>query len=186
MVSVLSLLIPIALSAVFVFIASSIIHMATPWHKNDLMKLPNEDGVLGALRPFNLPPGNYGFPKPDSMAHMKSPEFEARLKAGPVGFMTIKKSWNFNMGGTLGQWFVYSLIVSVFAGYIAGVAFGPGTEYLRVFQVAGCVAFVGYAMAQAHESIWWGRRWSWTIRNMLDGLLYGLLTGGTFGWLWPR
>jgi hypothetical protein len=186
MVSVLSVLLPIALSAVFVFIASSIIHMVTPWHKHDLMKLPNEDAVLNALRPLNLPPGNYGMPKPNSQADMKSPEFLAKLKAGPVGFMTIKESWNFNMGSTLFQWFLLSLVVSLFAGYIAGVAFGPGTEYLRIFQVAGSVAFVGYSLAQAHESIWWGRRWSWTLRNMLDGLLYGLLTGGTFGWLWPR
>ena len=186
MVSVLDLLIPIVVSAVFVFIASSIIHMATAWHKHDLMKVPDEDGVMNALRAFKLPPGNYAFPKADSMADMKSTAFVEKMKAGPVAFMTVREGWNVNMGGTLFQWFLYSLAVSVFAGYIAGVAFGPGTEYLRIMQVAGCVAFVGYAMAQMHESIWWGRRWSWTIRNMLDGLLYGLLTGGTFGWLWPR
>lgn len=186
MVSVLSLLLPIGLSAVFVFIASSIIHMATPWHKHDLMTIPNEDAVLNALRPFKLPPGNYGFPKPGSMADMKSEAFMAKTKAGPVGFMTIRNEWSFNMGGTLLQWFLYSLVVSLFAGYIAGVAFGPGTEYLRIMQVAGCVAFTGYGLAQMHESIWWGRRWSWTVRNLLDSLLYGLLTGGTFGWLWPR
>jgi hypothetical protein len=186
MVSLLALLIPIVVSAVFVFIASSIIHMVTAWHKNDLMKVPDEEGVMNALRPFKLPPGNYAFPKADSMADMKSPAFMEKMKAGPVAFMTVRPGWNFNMGGTLFQWFLYSLAVSVVAGYIAGVAFGPGTEYLRIMQVAGCVAFVGYSMAQMHESIWWGRRWSWTIRNMLDGLLYGLLTGGTFGWLWPR
>ena len=186
MVPVLSLLIPIVLSAVFVFIASSIIHMATPWHKHDLKKLPNEDGIMNALRPFNIPPGNYGIPKPDSMKDMQTPEFQAKLKAGPVGFMTIRAGWNFNMGGTLFQWFLYSMVVSLFAGYIAGVAFGPGTEYLRIMQVAGCVGFTGYGLAQAHESIWWGRSWSWTLRNMADSLLYGLLTGGTFGWLWPR
>ena len=77
-------------------------------------------------------------------------------------------------------------IVLVLATSLSGQEMIPGTEYLRIMQVAGCVAFVGYAMAQMHESIWWGRRWSWTIRNMLDGLLYGLLTGGAFGWLWPR
>jgi hypothetical protein len=186
MTPVLSLLLPIVVSAVFVFIASSIIHMATPWHKNDLMKLPDEDGVMKALRPFNLRPGNYGLPRPGSMADMKSAEFVDKVKAGPVAFMTVLPGWNFSMGGTLLQWFLYSLVVSLFAGYIAGVTFAPGTEYLRIMQVAGCVAFVGYSMAQLHESIWWGRRWSWTIRNVLDGLFYGLLTGGTFGWLWPR
>jgi hypothetical protein len=185
MVPVTSLLIPIALSAVFVFIASSIIHMATPWHKHDLMKLPDEDGVMKALRPFNLPVGNYGMPKPDSMKDMRSPDFQAKYQAGPVAFLTVRPS-DFSMGMTMFCWFLFSLSVSVFAGYIAGVAFGAGTEYLRIFQVAGTVAFVGYGMAQMHESIWWGRRWSWTMRNMVDSLLYGLLTGGTFGWLWPR
>jgi hypothetical protein len=141
---------------------------------------------LKALRGLNLRPGNYGVPRPASMKEMQTPEFKAKAQAGPVAFITVKESWNFSMGGTLAQWFVYSLIVSLFAGYIAGVAFGPGTEYLDIMQVAGTVAFVGYAMAQMHESIWWGRNWGWTVRNMLDGLLYGLLTGGTFGWLWPR
>ena len=119
------------------------------------------------------------------MKDMQSPEFQAKYKAGPVGFVTIRPS-EFSMGSTLVQWFIYSLVVSLFAGYIAGVAFGPGTEYLRIMQVAGCVAFMGYSLGQASESIWWGRSWSWTIRNILDGLLYGLLTGGTFGWLWPK
>jgi hypothetical protein len=186
MTPVLALLLPIVLSAVFVFVASSIIHMFTPWHKHDLSRVPDEDAVMNALRPFKLQPGNYMFPRANSRADMSSAAFMEKMKAGPVGFLTVRPSWNFKMGGTLFQWFLYSLVVSLFAGYIAGVAFGPGTEYLRIMQVAGCVAFVGYSMAQMHESIWWGRRWSWTIRNMLDGLLYGLLTGGTFGWLWPR
>ena len=186
MVPVVSLLVPIALSAVFVFIASSIIHMATPWHKNDLKKVPNEDGVMSALRPFNLQPGEYGFPKPDSTKDMQSPAFAEKMKAGPVAFMTVRPSGEFKMGSNLIQWFIFSLVVSLFAGYIAGVAFGPGTEYLRIMQVAGCVGCTGYGLAQAHESIWWGRPWSRTLRSMADSLLYGLLTGGTFGWLWPR
>lgn len=185
MVPVLSLLIPIALSAVLVFIASSIIHMATSWHNHDLKKFPNEDAVLNALRPLNLQPGDYGVPKADSRQTMRSPEFQAKWKAGPVAFITVRPS-EFNMGATLAQWFIYSLVVSLFAGYIAGVAFGPGTEYLRIMQVAGCVAFTGYAMGLPQESIWWGRSWPRTLRSMLDGLLYGLLTGGTFGWLWPK
>ena len=185
MVPVLSLLIPIALSAVLVFIASSIIHMMTPWHKHDLKKFPNEDAVLTALRPLNLRPGDYGIPKPDSMKDMQTPEFQARYKAGPVAFITVRPSGDMSMSTNLIMWFIYSLVVSVFAGYIAGVAFGPGTEYLRIFQVAGCVAFTGYALGLAQESIWWGRSWGRTLRSMLDGLLYGLLTGGVFGWLWP-
>ena len=83
------------------------------------------------------------------------------------------------------QWFVYSIVVSLIAGYVAGVALLPGADYLRVFQIAGCVAFTGYALGLAQASIWGGKNWGTTLRGMADGLLYGLLTGGTFGWLWP-
>jgi hypothetical protein len=184
MVPVLSLLIPIALSAVLVFIASSIIHMATTWHKNDFRKFPNEDAVMNALRPLNLQIGNYGIPKAGSMKEMKSPEFQARFKAGPVAFITIRPG-DFTMGSTLVLWFIYSLVVSLFAGYVAGVALAPGADYLNVFQIAGTVAFCSYGLGQIHESIWWGRNWGWTTRNLIDSLLYALLTGGVFGWLWP-
>ena len=41
MVALSALWLPILLSAVVVFITSSIIHMATPWHKNDYSKAPD-------------------------------------------------------------------------------------------------------------------------------------------------
>ena len=186
MVPLLSLLVPILLSAVFVFIASSIIHMLTPFHKHDLKRLPDEDAAMNALRPLNIPPGDYALPMAGSMKAMKSPEFLARMKAGPVVLMTVRPSGEFSMTGNLIQWFVYSIVVSVFAGYVAGVALGEGAEYLRVFQIAGCVAFTGYSLALAQTSIWGSRNWGATLRGMFDGLIYGLLTGGTFGWLWPR
>jgi len=34
-------------------------------------------------------------------------------------------------------------------------------------------------------SIWYRRSWSTTLKATLDGVIYGLLTGGAFGWLWP-
>ena len=53
-----SLLLPIVLSAVAVFILTMVIHMS-PWHKRDYFRLPDEDGVMAALRPFNIPPNDY-------------------------------------------------------------------------------------------------------------------------------
>lgn len=185
MVSVLSLLVPIAVSAVLVFIASSIIHMATPFHKNDLKRFPNEDEVMGALRGLGLRPGDYGLPKADSMKEMGSPEFAAKMKAGPVAFMTIRPAGEINMTANLAQWFIYSIVVSIFAGYVAGISLAPGADYLKVFQITGTVAFTGYALALPQNSIWWSRNWGWTLRSMIDGLIYGLLTAGVFGWLWP-
>lgn len=185
LVSLVSLLIPIVVSAVFVFIASSVIHMATPFHAGDFEKVPNEEGVMNALRPFGLTPGDYMMPKPGSMKEMGSPEFIAKLKAGPVAIFTVRPG-DSSMTTSLVLWFLYSIVISVFAAYVTGVALGPGAEYLKVFQISGCVAFTGYAMALPQGSIWWGKSWAATLRSMFDGLVYGLLTAGTFGWLWPN
>jgi hypothetical protein len=186
MVSMLSLLIPIGLSAVLVFIASSIVHMMTPLHKNDLTRLPNEDAVMDALRPFNIPPGDYGMPMPRKRADMGSPEFLAKYKAGPVAFLTVRPGGEMSMTGNLINWFIYCVVVSFFTAYVSSRAMGPGTDYLRVFQIAGCVSFMGYWLSLPQSSIWWSRSWGWTFRSAIDGLLYAGLTGGTFGWLWPR
>ena len=186
MVSVLALLVPILVASVLVFIASSIIHMATPLHKGDVKRVPNEDGVMSALRNFNLAPGDYAMPLASSMSAMGTPEFQAKMVAGPVVMMTVRPSGKFTLTPNLIQWFIYSIVVSLFAGYVASVTLAPGTDYLKVFQVAGCVAFTGYALGLPQASIWGGKNWGTTVRSMFGGLIYGLLTGGTFGWLWPN
>ena len=53
------------------------------------------------------------------------------------------------------------------------------------FRFVGCTAFIGYAVALWQNSIWFKRKWSTTAKNTFDGLVYALLTAGTFGWLWP-
>ena len=185
MVPLMSLLVPILVASVLVFIASSIIHMATPLHKGDMKRVPNEDGVMSALRNFNLAPGDYAMPLASSMSAMGTPEFQAKMAAGPVVMMTVRPSGKFTMTPNLIQWFIYSIAVSLIAGYVAGVALAPGADYLKVFQIAGCVAFVGYSMGLPQASIWGGKNWGSTLRGMFGGLIYGMLTGGTFGWLWP-
>ncbi len=81
---------------------------------------------------------------------------------------------------------MYILVVNTFAAYIAGRALGPGVDYLAVFRFVGAAAFLGYSLALAQSSIWAARAWTTTATSMFDGLVYGLLTAGTFGWLWPR
>jgi len=90
------------------------------------------------------------------------------------------------MGKSLVLWFLYSVVVSVFAAYVAGRALGPGAQYLQVFRFAGCTAFTAYSLALVQPSIWYGRNWGTTVKSMFDGLVYACLTAGTFGWLWPR
>ena len=184
MVSIVSLWLPILLSAVAVFLISSIIHMVLQYHKNDFIKLPSEEPVMDDLRKANIPPGDYHFPRAKDMKDMNSTEFIEKMKQGPVGIMTIMENAPPNMGKQLLLWFVYSIIVGIFAAYISGNALPPGSHYLSVFRFAGATAFVGYSLALLQNSIWYKRNWAATLKSMFDGLIYALLTGGIFGWLW--
>ena len=185
MVTILSLWLPILLSAVAVFIVSSIIHMVFSYHQNDYQKIPNEDQVRAAIRPLNIPPGDYVIPKPANSKEMSTPEFIAKTEEGPVLWVTVLENKLFDMKTSLMQWFVYSLIVGVFAAYISGRALTAGAEYLEVFRFVGTAAFLGYALALMQNSIWYKRGWSATLKSMFDGLIYALVTAGVFGWLWP-
>ncbi|MBI1967870.1 MAG: hypothetical protein HYS40_07755 [Gemmatimonadetes bacterium] len=181
-----TLWLPILLSSVIVFVVSSVIHMFLPWHKNDYPKVPNEDRVRDALRSLAIPPGDYMVPRASSTPEMRSPEFAEKLKQGPVMVLTVIPNGPIPMGKSLALWFLYSLAVGVFAAYVAGRALPVGAEYLKVFRFAGVTAFVGYSVALWQMSIWYRRAWSTTIKATVDGLIYALLTAGTFGWLWPR
>ncbi len=181
-----ALWLPILLSAVLVFVASSLIHMASPWHKNDYPKVPNEDGLRAALRPLAIPPGDYMVPRPTSREELRDPTFLAKVSEGPKLVLTVLPPGPLSMGTNLVQWFVYLLVVNLFAGYVASRALGPGAEYLQVFRFVGTTAFLGYAAALWQMSIWYRRAWSTTVKATIDGLIYALLTAGTFGWLWPR
>jgi hypothetical protein len=188
MVPVTSLWLPILLSAVVVFVASSIIHMVLPFHRNDVRRLPGEqeDQVLETLRRVSASPGDYGAPHPGSAAGMREPAYVAKRTKGPVAFLTIAPGGPPSMAPNLVQWFVYSIVVSVFAAYVTGLAVGPGTPYMTVFRLASVATFMGYGLALPQHSIWYYRDWGTTVRSMIDSLVYGLLTGGVFGWLWPR
>ena len=186
MVSAMSLWLPILVSAIIVFIASSVIHMMLPFHRDDMKGLPTEADVLAGLRKANIPPGDYVFPYAGSMDAMKSPEFAEKYARGPVGFVTFAPPGPMSMTRSLILWFCFSVLVSLFAGYIAGVALPPGAYYLKVFQLVGASAFMGYSFALLQGAIWYKRNWGATLRSFIDGLVYALLTAGTFGWLWPK
>lgn len=186
MVPVTSLAVPILVSAVIVFVASSLIHMVLPYHKSDMRKLPKEDEVLEALRRFNIPAGDYGAPRPDSPASMKDPAWLEKVKRGPVVFMTVAPGGPPSMARNLIQWFLFCIVVSFFAAYITGRALAPGADYPTVFRFVGTAAFMGYSLALFQHSIWYMRNWGTTLKSVFDGLVYGLLTAGVFGWLWPR
>ena len=185
MVGLTSLWLPILLSAVIVFVASALIHMVLGYHWGDWRKVPGEDGVREAIRKAGVGPGNYLIPHPGTPKKMQTPEMIEKCKEGPVAFLFVQPSGAPSMGKNLLQWFIYTLVAGIFTAYVAGRTLGPGADYLDVFRIAGTVAFLIYAGAEPLSSIWKGVRWSTTLKFLMDGLIYGLLTGGVFGWLWP-
>jgi hypothetical protein len=185
-ISILDLWMPIALSSVVVFFASFILHMVLKYHRADYKTLPNEAQTLAALRQASLGPGMYVFPYAGGSQEMGTPEMQEKYRQGPVGLMIVRPSGVVKMGKYLGTWFAYLVVVGIFVAYLTGRTLGSGTQYLQVFRVAGSTAFMAYGVGQIVGSIWEGRPWSNTSRAVFDGLLYSLLTGGCFGWLWPR
>lgn len=185
MVPIVSLWLPILLSAVAVFIISSLIHMFLGYHNTDFKKLPSEDQVMDDLRKSNTPPGNYMTPYSSSSKERNTQEFKNKMNKGPVAFITMFPSGRITMGKSLALWFIYCVIVGIFAAYISGRALEPGADYLSVFRFAGCTAFVGYSLALLQNSIWYNKNWAATFKSMFDGLIYAFFTAGIFGWLWP-
>ena len=185
MVSLGALWLPIVLSAVIVFVASSVMHMLLTYHRSDYKQLPDEDKLLAALRGAKLTPGQYVFPycQPKDM---KSAAALEKYKQGPVGRMSIIPSGPPAMPKFLVLWFLYLLVVGFFVAYLTGHVLEPGVHYLKVFRVAGTAAFMAYGLGQLSNAIWKGETWGATIKEVIDGLVYGCLTAGTFGWLWPK
>lgn len=187
MVSLMQLWAPIVLSAFLVFVTSSLIHMVFKWHNSDYHKLPNEDEVRAAIRKGSPAPGQYIFPHCVDHKEMALPENQKKWVDGPVGLMYVMKNGLPNMGPTLGKWFAFNLVVAFFVAYLASRTVAvDSNDYLHVFRIVGTVTFLSYAAGGIPSAIWMGKPWSVVLKDCFDGLLYGLVSGGAFGWLWPR
>ena len=177
--------VPILVSTLAVFIASCVIHMAIPIHKADYKGVPDEGRLLDALRQLNIAPGEYYFPWCADMKEMKAPEFQQKRMQGPVGVITVVPPGPPGMTKNLVQWVLFTLVIAVFAAYIGAHALDPGAGFAQVLRVTGAVAMLAFAPAYIHSAIWKGLSWSTALKFVFDGIVYGLVMGAVFGWLWP-
>src|ERR1700741_3737321 len=182
MVALSLLWLPILVATVFVFIASSILWMALPfWHAKDYGKVSGEKPILDALA--SVSSGQYLVPAMDW--GKMTPEERTEAGKHPVALMFVRNPSQISLGKTLAMYFFFILIVSVFVAYVTGRTRPIGADYLEVFRISGIVAFLTYGFRGVPDSIWYGKPWKVTIKELIDGLIFGLLTGGAFGWLWP-
>ncbi len=180
-----SLWLPFLLSTVFVFIASAIINkLPRFWHTSDYKPFANEDEVRAAIRAGSTAPGQYVFPhcKPEAM---KDPATQEKFRQGPVGIVNLRRPGSMNPGASLLQWLVFCLLVSVCCALIGVLALAPGADRHQVFRVMALSAAMGYAFGYFQDAIWWGVPWKSAVKYVVDGVIYAIITGVVFVWLWP-
>jgi len=186
MVPLTHLWLPILLAAVLVFVASSLVHMLLKWHNADYRPLPNEAEVLEALRKGAPAPGQYLFPHCADHRDMNKPEMQKKYEENPLGLVWLAAPGRPRLGKSMGFWFLFNVLVAFCVAYLTSRTVPPGAPGLHVFRVAGTAAFLAYAAGTAQGSIWMGKPWIATWKEMADGLLYALVSAAAFAWLWPN
>lgn len=179
------LLLPILLSSVAVFFVSAILNTILPWHHKEFPAPPRQDELRAALRQFDLAPGEYALPRPDTMKEMSDPAYIAKLTEGPVVSLTVRPNGPFKMGPPLIKWLCVNLVVASLVAFAAGAVFGPGAGGKPVFHLAALVASAAYAVGLWQGHIWHGRDLVATVKGTIDGVIYGLITAGIFSAMWP-
>jgi len=177
------LLFPILLSTGLVFVASSVIHMVLQIHNPDYRAFGNEDEVRAAINKGSPGPGQYILPHCTDPKEGAKPEMVAKFEEGPVAVLFLKPTGQMQLGPFLLKWVGYVLVVSAVVGYVALAAFDERPEYLAMFQITGVTAWLAYSWAGPADAIWMGKPWKVTFKFMVDGLVYALLTAGSFAWL---
>jgi hypothetical protein len=185
MTSLPSLWLPILLSAVAAFLVSFVVHMVLRHHRGDYGQVPGETEMMSVLGRNNIAPGTYMFPWAGSMDAMRDPAWIEKRTKGPSGILTIMPAGVPSMTKNLVQWFVYSVVIGFFAAYVASRALPAGARGAEVFRYTATVAFLSYGLGMTHESIWFSRPWSITMRYWFDAVLYAGASGLVFMWLWP-
>jgi len=175
---------PILLSAVLVFVASSLIHMVIKWHQGDYHGFSNEDAVRAAIRGGSAAPGQYIVPYCGDMKEMKNPEMLKKFEDGPIAFVTLRAPGPPTMGPALGMWFGFSVAIAIIAAYIASRVLPPEASFGQVVRVVGTLSFLAYSGGSVTAGIWMGKPWASVAREVLDGLIYGAITGATFAYFW--
>jgi hypothetical protein len=183
----LSLWLPVLLSAAAVWIVATLFGMPFLHHKNDFIGLEpqQESALLEYLRTSGIKPGNYLFPDFRTREAMESEKVKRALSEGPVGHLCL---WRppLSMGGKLAATFLVYLVVSTLIAYLASVALPKAAGFARVFQVVGTAGVLAYCFAFLPSAIWFGAYRRTMVAGIVDGIIFGLITGAIFAWRWPQ
>jgi hypothetical protein len=176
------LAIPLAALAVWVwsFLSWAVLNI----HKNDTAAAPNEDRVRDALAKAGVGPGVYMFPYCADQKQTRSPEFQAKWKAGPVGQLSV---WNPSpsMAGNMLATFGVFLAASFLIAYLLSMTLPAGAGFWRVFQAAGTAGVLTFTVAGLPSMIWFQATPHAKITCVIDGVIMGLICGAVLAAMWP-
>lgn len=178
--------VPILVSGAAVFVLSALAWTVGPHHRTEYVGVPNETDVMDALRAARVPPGRYVVPFLGDGERFKTPEGRTLVADGPLAFITIAPKGLPRMGRMMALSLASALLISACAAYLAFHTLAPGAPYLTVFRVTGMATFMAYALGLISESVWFARPWRSLAVNTLDAVIYAMVSGGIFGWLWAR
>ncbi|MFK7759798.1 MAG: hypothetical protein AB8C13_07625 [Phycisphaerales bacterium] len=185
MISIVELWLPILVSAVAVFFASSIIWMILPYHKKDIRFMPSEDEFSKAIDQLNIEPGLYMYPNCADPKEMKSDAFVAKWKSGPWGTITVMGSPP-NFAKNLLKTFVSYLAITAMCGYLASMSLSAGADSMMVFRFVGTAAILGFCMGSFAGDFFLGKPARFIFTSFIDGLIFAFITAGVFCIMWPN
>jgi hypothetical protein len=182
-VALTSLWLPILLSGFGVWLASSLIWAVIQYHNSDWKPLADEESARNALQ--GTPVGQYALPYAADNKARAEESWQAKYREGPAAMIVVVPHGELGMGKQLGQWLAWCLLISILVAYVAGITLPPGAEYLKVFQVTSTTAILAHGGGAGMNMIWFGATGGRSVKDIVDAIVYGLVTAGIFGWLWP-
>lgn len=173
---------PIAVCGVALFFCSFLAWAISPHHRGDFQKLPDEDGVRNAVKAANVSPGVYMFPHASDHKDGKE-DMKAKFASGPMGLVTVMTMPN--MGKNMALTCMVFMVVSAMIGYLLWGLLPVGAGFLPVFKAAGTAGVIAYSFSFLPNAIWFQHGLRATLLCVLDGIVYGMVTGLIFAFMWP-
>ncbi|MEN1680626.1 MAG: hypothetical protein AAGJ46_13640 [Planctomycetota bacterium] len=169
--SVFELWLPILLAGLAVHIACTIAWTAMPHHKPEWRPMDQQTDLIAWLKEKGAAPGQYIFPHHET----------AEKPDGCQGMMVL---WSQppNMGANIGLTVAHSFAVSFVIGYLASLGVPAGAKFMEVFQFVTTAGILTHVFCGLPNVIWFRRK---ILMDVIDGLVYALITGAIFAALWP-
>lgn len=183
-VALIDLWMPILSSVVVEFFASSFAYMVLPHHRKDWGKAPNEDALLEFVRSHDIKSGQYMFPGCQNFNELKDPDVKKRYVAGPHGTLRVWAGMP-NFGRNLILTSLLYIVIGVFVAYLATIALNQRADFKSAFRFTGIAAVMTYCLGFVGNTIWYGQPLKPFLNDLAAGIVFGLLSGAVFGFLWP-